>query len=119
MRPDETPYNRDAAAAFSSVEHAAFEKYILALVEGWGAEHDRLQEVHSERESPITVRAVELAGEYPDTVIRIRRYERARDKDDWYTVGLWKNPAFFDEEGNRLMSPEKMASDILTWSRGG
>jgi hypothetical protein len=118
-RIEDLPYNKEAHVVYADVEHRAFEKYVFELVKNWAAEHDNLQRKHFGRDAHIVVREVRLKGEYPKTVIRIRVYEPNRDSERWQTHLLWQDPTFFDDEGARLCSPERMAGDILMHARGG
>jgi hypothetical protein len=103
-----------------AVQHRAFERYTLELVSGWAEIEERLHREHFGEEPYIAIREVTLSGEYPRTVLRLRRYHRSLDRETWHTALLWQDPTFFDDEtGAPLVSPERMAGDILMLARGG
>jgi hypothetical protein len=105
---------------YEDIERGAFERYILDLVRGYAAEQERVHRKAKGTDPHILIREAKLEGEYPRTVIRIRRYEPNRDIESWHTELLWEDTTFFDAEtGGRLASPGRMASDILMRARGG
>jgi hypothetical protein len=118
--PNQLPFNREAGPAYEAIRHHALERYIFDLIKGWAETHDSLYRKHFGRDFRVTIREVTIDGKYPDTQIRLRRYEVARDQEDWYSHALWKDPTFFDpESGQPLMAPEQVAGDILMLARGG
>ena len=115
---EDTGYNQDAIPAYAEVERNALENHVYELVKGWAEVHDRLQKKHHGG-TPIEIREVELDGSYPDTAIRLRYYEEARDRESWSAFPIWKSEAFFDENGQQKATPERIAGDILMLARGG
>jgi len=104
---------------FDEIDRKAFENYLLELVREYAAEADRLYRLAKNKEPNPLVLEVELKGEYPDTLMRIRCFDRVRDIEGWSVYPFWKSDNFFDEEGRRVCSPERMAGDMLMWALGG
>jgi len=105
---------------FDAINREAFERYLLDLVRNSAVEEERLYREAKGEDLHILIRDAELQGSYPNTVIRFRRYERARDIEDWTALPIWTDATFFDQEtGERRMPPEKIAGDILMLARGG
>ena len=106
------------AERYLAIERKAYENHVLELVRAYAAEQELQYREHKGRELNIVVREVQMTGEYPDTRIRIRRYEQGRDREGWHEHAFWKDPSFRGADGE-IRSPERVAGDILIIARGG
>lgn len=104
---------------FEAIGREAYERYLLDLMRESAKEEERLRlENRGERRNP-EIREIQLTGEYPHTGFRFRTYDRVRDLEQTTTYPLYDNPQFFDENGKRLCSADRIAGDTLMWVRGG
>ena len=118
MERDE--YNREVEwvqARYEAIEHRAEEIHVAYLVRELAIEQERTYfAIRGEPEHQL-VQGVDLVGEYPDTSITIRVWDRMRNKDltRHYPVwhDMWISPA-----GTRY-PPSRLAGDMLVWARGG
>ncbi len=106
------------AARYLAIERKAYENHVLELVRAYAAEKELQYREHRGRELHIVVREVKMTGEYPETKICIRRYERGRDREHWKQHPFWKDPSFRKTDGE-IRPPERVAGDILIIARGG
>jgi hypothetical protein len=101
---------------FEAVERRAFENHVLELVRASAPlEEEAYLEVAGREHNPL-IRGAELIGEYPDTKIAIRRYDRARDLEQTLQYRIWDD---YFRSGEKMREPRWIAGEILTWARGG
>ena len=104
---------------YEAIEHRAFENYLLELVREVAKEQERLYREAEGEEMPVRIEEVKLAGTYPSTGVQLRRAEGPAVREPWVSHSIWENPVFFDEQRRPRTEPIDMATDILTWARGG
>lgn len=100
-----------------TIKREAKERYILDLVRCFAAEQERIAEAKGE---PLgtEILEVQLEGEYPNTGLRFRTYDRKRNllHDTWSPI--WSSSTFF-KDGKQEYTSEEIASEILMHRRGG
>lgn len=103
---------------FKEIERKAFERYLLDLARGWAAEEERLHLENRGKELNVQVLQIDLVGEYPHTAFDIRCRHRANGESTKHFT-IYQTPGWFDGDGKRLVSPERIVGDILMLARGG
>jgi hypothetical protein len=123
-RDEYNEYIREGAAVGADIKRRAMEQYVFALAKGWTESGKRLRAKYSVDHPRVEIRAVELVGEYPDTVLKVLVYLPHRDSEQWQRYAIWKMPDDWyyvkDPSGGRQIDkPEKLLGDIFMWARGG
>jgi hypothetical protein len=119
VEPDESNKYIPATSR-ADIKRAAMEQYVFALARGLTENGKRV------RQRPgvdVEIRAVELVGEYPDTVLEVLVYLPHRDSEQWQRYAIWKIPDdwyYVDDPsgGRQIDKPDKLVGDILMWARG-
>jgi hypothetical protein len=99
--------------AFKRVELRAWENHVADLVREYASLQERMAENRGEVEDRTVVN-VELSGEPGGAGIRITVHDRRKDE----TYVEEHSPYERSQTGD-LYSPERVASDILMYVRGG
>jgi hypothetical protein len=99
-----------------AIVHTAEERHVESLVRELAALLDRAWRENGREEPVSEIREVRLRGDYPDTTIAVRRYDRASDLETWSSYPLWGD-GWVRPDGTRY-PPERVAAEILTWAFG-
>jgi hypothetical protein len=102
--------------ARDAIVHRAEERHVESLVRDLAALLERSWREEGGDEPVSEIREVRLRGDYPDTAIAIRRYDRDRDFETWTSYPIWGH-CWERPDGSRY-PPERLAADILTWAFG-
>ena len=104
---------------YEAINRAVFERYLLDLARESAAEEERLHRELQGEELNIQVRDIQLVGEYPDTRLKIKTYDRRRNREFTSSDPIWDLPEYSEKKGDKPRNPERMIGDILMWARGG
>ncbi len=108
-----------AKGNYEAIGRAAFERYLLDLMQECAVEEERLHlEVRGEPLS-LEIREIKLDGEYPNTGFQFRIYDRRRNLEQTSWWPLYASSTFFDEDRKRRCEPERIVGDTLMLARGG
>jgi hypothetical protein len=109
--------SQEIRTARDAIVRRAEERHIESLVRELAALLDRASREEGAVEPPWEIRGVQLRGEYPNTAIAIRRYDRGGEFEAWRSYPIW-GETWERPDGGRH-APERVAADILTWALGG
>jgi hypothetical protein len=118
-------YIREGGAAGDEVRHRAFEQYVFALVKGGHEVAMRLRRKYGvDDHHDAQIHEVKLEGEYPETKIMLRIYQRSLDRESWYPIHVWspqngKEGELVDANDKPLPNWEQRLNDALMHARGG
>jgi hypothetical protein len=108
QRTDEIRAERDA------IVRSAVERHIETLVRELAELLDRAWREADGQEPAWEIREVQLRGEYPNTVVAIRRYDHVAKFEAWSSYPLWAE--FWERPEGGRYAPETIAADILGWA---
>jgi hypothetical protein len=111
--PFEVNYGR-----YEEITYRGIENLVVELMTGYAEEEERLWRLKFGREPTITIHSVTLRGSYPDTRLRVLRYDRARDLEQEKGSGLWQNEEFV-AAAETIAGLRSWISDFLMYERGG
>jgi hypothetical protein len=109
--------SEEIRAARDAIVRSAEERHVESLVRELAALLDRVWREEGAVRPPWEIREVQLRGEYPNTAIAIRRYDRDDDFEAWRSYPIWGEMWEWPDGGRHV--PERVAADILTWALGG
>ncbi|MEO8092529.1 MAG: hypothetical protein ABI726_07470 [bacterium] len=102
---------------YAAIEHRAEEEHIAYIVRETAAVWERHAEIKHGRPETHLVLEVTIEGEYPQTRIRIRVFDRSQDKALTLGYPVW-DEGWLNPDGSRW-SQRKIAGDMLMMARGG
>ena len=107
-------------ARHRAIRAAAFERYLLDLIQLLNEEQERGWERRGKVLEPELF-DFRLAGEYPETKLKMKaRYQKRGEVLDG-SYAIWGNSQFFDADDNyeQVADEVRIVTDIMTWARGG
>jgi hypothetical protein len=110
QRTEEIRAERDA------IVRRAEERHIESLVRELAELLDRAWREAGSEERSWGIREVQLRGEYPNTVVAVRRCDHVANFEAWSSYPVWAE-VWERPDGGRY-APETIAADILAWALG-
>jgi hypothetical protein len=110
QRTEEIRAERDA------IVRSAEERHIESLVRELAELLDRAWREAGTEAPAWEIREVQLRGEYPNTVLAIRRYDHGANIEVWRSYPVWAE--LWERPDGTRYTPETIAADILAWVLG-
>lgn len=103
-------------AQYEAAERRAFENHVLELARAFAKlQEEAEREIRGVDPNP-TIRGAELAGEYPESRIDFRVFDRVRELEQTHGEYIWGDDF---RDGGEMRSPQFIASEMLMRARGG
>jgi hypothetical protein len=108
--------NEAIRAERDTIVRSAEERHIESLVRELAELLDRAWREAGGGKPAWEIREVQLRGEYPNTVVALRRYDHVAGFETWNSYPVWTE--LWERPDGGRYAPETIAADILAWALG-